>query len=166
MRSLLEPRSDQRNCQNGGTLFALTSARTSRGEADKLFREKMEPVCCGFMVPFFFVTSGVNLDLAALLQSKMAMLLVPLFLILFLLVRGGPVLLYRNNIPREERLPFALYSATALSMVVAIANIEVRTGQLQTGIAAALEGAGLLSVLLFPTIAGRLMPKNSTVADA
>jgi Kef-type K+ transport system membrane component KefB len=140
-------------CFTAGIIAGLAS----RGEAGKLFREKMEAVCYGFLVPFFFVISGVNLDLAALLQNKMAVLLVPLFLILFLLVRGAPVLLYGNNILRGERLPFALYSATALSMVVAIANIAVRTGQLGTDIAAALEGAALLSVLLFPTIAGRLM---------
>ena len=36
----------------------------SHAEPGKLFRQKMEALCFGFFVPFFFVVSGVNLDLA------------------------------------------------------------------------------------------------------
>ena len=138
----------------------------SQGEGGKLFREKSEAICFGFLVPFFFVVSGMNLDVGSLLQSPKTMLLTPMFLVLFLLVRGTPVLLYRNDIAKYERLPFALYSATALPMVVAITDIGVRTGRLQTGIAAALVGAGLFSVLLFPTVASALLSRGKGKAVA
>jgi hypothetical protein len=52
------------------------------------------------------------------------MLLVPLFLALFLVVRGTPVFLYRNDIAKGQRLSFALYAATALPMVVAITEVS------------------------------------------
>jgi|SRR5271166_75142 len=136
----------------------------SRGEAGTLFREKMEAICFGFFVPFFFVVSGIRFDLGAFLHSPRTLLLVPIFLVLFLVVRGAPVFLYRNELPKEERWPLALYSATALPMVVAISSIGVRTGRMPTDIAAALVGAGLLSVLLFPTIATTLL--NRTAASA
>lgn len=74
--------------------------------------------------------------------------------------------LYRKDLAKEERWPFALYSATALPLVVAIAAIGVRTGRLNSDISAALVGAGLLSVLLFPTIAGVQRANNARAADS
>lgn len=44
-------------------------------------------------------------------------------------------------------------------MVIAIAAIEVRTEHMQSDIAAALVGAGLLSVLLFSAIASALLSR-------
>jgi Kef-type K+ transport system membrane component KefB len=129
----------------------------SRDQAAADFRHKMEAVCFGFLVPFFFVVSGMNLDMAALVRRPKNILLTVLFLALFLLVRGSPVVLYRRDLPKEEWLPFALYSATTLSMVVAITDIGVQTHRLQPDIADALVAAGLLSVLLWPTIAGGLL---------
>jgi Kef-type K+ transport system membrane component KefB len=113
-------------CFAGGMVVGLAS----RGEAGKRFRGKMEAVCFGFFVPFFFVVSGVNLDLGELLHSTKSMLLVPLFLILFLAARGAPVFLYGNDMPKQERLPFALYSSTALPLVVAITSIGLKTGHM------------------------------------
>ena len=111
----------------------------------------------------FIVVSGMSLDLGALLHDKKSLLMMPLFLLLFLVVRGVPVVLYRNDIAKNERLPFVLYSGTALPLVVAITNIGVRTGQLRADMAASLVGAGVLSVLLFPTLAGTLLARNTIV---
>ena len=133
----------------------------AQGETGKMFRAKSEALAFGFVVPFFFVASGINLDLASLLRSTKSMMMLPIFLFLLLLVRGTPVLLYRRDLPKREWLPFALYSATALPMVVAIADIGVRSGRLPADIAAALVGAALLSVLLFPTIAGALLSRKA-----
>ncbi len=98
------------------------------------------------------------------MHSTKTMLLVPGFLILLLVVRGTPVFLYRKDLTKYERLPFALYSATTLPMVVAITEIGVRSGRIHSDIAAALVGAGLLSVVLFPTVAGALRFKTATRA--
>ena len=129
----------------------------SRGESGKLFREKMDAIGFGVFVPFFFVVSGMNLDVGALAHSPEVMALVPVFLGCFLVVRGTPVLLYRRDLARNERWPFVLYSATALPMVVAISEIGVRTGSMNASTAAALVGAGMISILLFPAIAEALL---------
>lgn len=149
----------------GAFAAGMVVGLASQGESGKLFRQKSEALCFGFFVPFFFVVSGINLDLRALLQSPKSLLLVPLFLLLFVVVRGAPVFFYgKDDIPKQERLPLALYSATALPMVVAITNIGVRTGDMPSDIAAALVGAAVLSVLLFPTIAGAMLSKNAPAA--
>ena len=148
----------------GALAAGMVAGLAAQGDAGKLFRQKSEALSFGFFVPFFFVVSGMNLDLHSLLQSTKSMLLVPLFLFLLLVVRGAPVLLYRKEMPKYERLPFALYSATALPMVVAITSIGVRTGEMRPDIAAALVGAALMSVLLFPTLAVALLTKRAPAA--
>jgi Kef-type K+ transport system membrane component KefB len=149
----------------GAFAAGMVVGLAAKGDSGKLFRQKTEALCFGFFVPFFFVVSGINLDLRALAQSPKAMLLVPLFLLLFVVVRGAPVFLYgQNDISRRERLPLALYSATALPMVVAITNIGVRTAHMPTDIAAALVGAAVLSVLLFPAIGGVLLSRSAPAA--
>lgn len=145
----------------GAFAAGMIMGLATRDEGGKPLREKIDAVCFGFLMPFFFVTSGMKFDLDGLLRSPKSMLLVPLFLLLFLIVRGAPAFLYRNDIVKYERLPFVLYSATALPMVVAITDIGIRTGRMQTDIAAGLVGAAMLSVLLFPTIAGALLSKRA-----
>ena len=149
----------------GAFAAGMVVGLASRGAQGKPLRTKIEAVCFGFLVPFFFVTSGIKFDLARLLHSTQAMLLLPMFLILLFVVRGTPVLLYRRDLPAGQRLPFALYTATALPLVVAISNIGVATQQMRPDIAAALVGAALLSVLLFPTLAGVLLSKSATLSQ-
>jgi hypothetical protein len=50
-------------------------------------------------------------------------------------------------------MPFVLYVSTALPLIVAITEIGVATGKMRSDNAAALVGAGMLSVLLFPLFA-------------
>lgn len=126
----------------------------SEGEKGEVLREKLEAIGYGFLVPLFFVASGIKFNLGSLLESTNAMLRVPLYVGLFLLVRGAPSLLfYRKDLERGERLPFMLYISTALPLIVAITDIGVATGRMRSENAAALVGAGMISVLVFPLLA-------------
>ena len=128
------------------------------GEA---MRAKLDAVSFGWFYPFFFVGTGVKFDIAALGRDLATMLLVPAFLLLFLVVRGVPVFFYRKDIAKEEWPPFALSSSVAsLSIIVVITEIGQRSREMNQDIAAALVGAALLSVLLFPTIAGVLLSRT------
>jgi Kef-type K+ transport system membrane component KefB len=118
------------------------------------FESKLDAVGFGLLIPFFFITSGMALDLSALVESTRALIELPVFLGLFLLVRGLPaLLLYRSVLATRERQSLALLSATQLPLVVAITTIGVDTGHMRPSTAAALVGAGVLSVLLYPSLA-------------
>jgi len=144
----------------GALAAGMVLGVATRGKEGEPFREKLEAVCFGWFYPFFFVGTGVKFDIAALGRDLTTMLLVPTFAVLFLLVRGVPVLLYRSHIPAAQRLPFALSSAVpSLSIIVVITEIGVKLGSMNPDVAAALVGAALLSVLLFPTIAGALLTR-------
>ena len=125
------------------------------------FREKIDAVTFGWFYPFFFVGTGVKFDITALVKDPTTMLLVPTFVILLLVIRGAPVWLYRNEITRAQQLPFALSSAVpSLSIIVVITEIGLRAKTMNPSIAAALVGAALLSILLFPTLAALLLGRS------
>ena len=137
----------------GAFVAGLIVGMVTRGEQAEPFHHKLDGLAFGFVIPIFFVVTGVKFDLNALLGSTTSLMCVPLFLVLFLLVRGGPVCLYRRELGGRDRLALAFYSATALPVVVAITELGVATRQMEPGIAAALVGAGMISLLVFPQIA-------------
>ena len=152
---------------SAGMLIGLATSR--RSEDQELFQKQIELICFAVFVPFFFVMSGMKPDVHALFHSARSFMLVPVFLGMFVAVRGSPVLLHRSELRKEERLPFALYFATELPMVVAITEIGLRLNMMGTEIATALIGAGLPSVLLFPAIADAMLvppPVQSRTASA
>jgi Kef-type K+ transport system membrane component KefB len=137
----------------------------TRGERGSVLREKMETLSFGWFYPFFFVGAGIQFDLGALGHDVTTMLLVPAFAGLFLVIRGMPVLLYRGRLDTAQLLPFAFSSAVpSLTIIVVITQIGVRDKTIAPDVAAAMIGAAMLSVLLFPTIAGSLLSR-STAAE-
>ncbi|MFZ3470497.1 cation:proton antiporter [Streptomyces sp. 4.24] len=118
---------------------------------------KVEAMGFGFLVPLFFVVTGIEFDLDALLGGGRVLLLLPVFLLLFLLVRGLPLwLLAPRDLGRGDRSALVLFGSTALPLVVAITTLGVQDGKLGSGEAAALVGAGMVSVLVFPLVGLRL----------
>ena len=139
-----------------GSLVGLVS----RGPGAEPFRQKLDALGFGFLIPIFFVTSGAQVDLDALFASSTSIARIPLFLALLLVVRGVPaLLLYRRELASRERGLLALFSATSLPLIVVIAELGKATGRMRPDNAAALVGAGVLSVLLFPLIALSLRPR-------
>jgi Kef-type K+ transport system membrane component KefB len=128
----------------------------SDAEAEAV-ESKLEGIGFGFLVPFFFVMSGIKLDLKALASSPAAIAMIPVFLVLFLLIRGVPtmVLHRRDSLAKAGRDALALFASTQLPMVVVITNIGVQAGAIKTSTAAALVTTGMLSVLVFPLLALR-----------
>lgn len=139
-----------------GVVIRLVLASISRQEAT-VVESKLEGIGFGMLIPFFFVTTGVRFDLAALLDSPSALALLPVGLAAFLLVRGVPVAVaFRRMLPRPELTGLALYAATALPLVVVVTDIGVANGWLSSATAAGLVGAAMLSVLVFPLAAQRV----------
>jgi hypothetical protein len=115
----------------------------------------------GFLIPVFFVSSGIRLDLRGLLEDPAALVRVPVFLVALLLVRGVPAVLYRRSLGRAGAVAAGLLQATSLPFLVTAAQIGTVTGRLSDVDAAALVCAGLLSVLVFPATALGLLTSSA-----
>ena len=120
-------------------------------------QEKLDGIGFGVFIPIFFVVSGVKLELDSLFSSFDTIVLVPLTVIALLVVRGLPALVYRRFVPRREAFSAGLLQATSLSFIVAATQIGVEIGKLDPAAAAGLVTAGVISVLLFPALALRLL---------
>ncbi|MEV0285943.1 cation:proton antiporter [Kribbella sp. NPDC050820] len=127
------------------------------------FRIKLEALGYGFLIPVFFVTSGLRLDLGGLVDDPAALARVPLFLAALLVVRGVPALLAIRTLGTRSSVAVALLQATSLPFIVTATQIGVETGLMAPVTAAALVCAGLLSVLVFPAVALLLLKQPAEV---
>ena len=137
----------------GAVLAGMVLRRwTRRMEVDTTGLEhKFDAVGYGIFIPIFFITSGMTLDLKALGQDPLRLLI---FFGLLLVVRGLPCLLvYRRALPSRQRLEMTFITATTMPLLIALAEIGQQDGIMLPATAAALVGAGVLSVLVYPLIA-------------
>lgn len=128
-----------------------------------LYPVKLEAVGYGLLVPVFFVTSGLTLDLRGLAGHPAALAAVPAFLLGLLLVRGLPALAFAGELSRREVVAVALLQATSLPFLLAAAEIGEEMGLLDPALGAGLVAAGLVSVLVFPAAALALLPRTVPV---
>jgi len=135
----------------GALLAAITDPE--RDEAFGHFRAKLEGIGFGFFVPVFFIATGLRFPVDALLSDSSALLRVPLFLFLLLVVRGLPALVFRHDLGPRHVASAALLQATSLSFIVVATEIGVDIGEVRPINAASLVAAGMLSVLVFPALA-------------
>lgn len=147
------------NIVMGAFAAGIVVGLTVKGEGGELLRHKLDAIGYGFLVPFFFIVSGMKFEVSALWSAPLAPVQVALLLGLLVLVRGVPVLLYKKELTPEEKLPFAFYSATGLPLIVIISEIGVSAGLMPPDRAAILVSAGMISVLLFPILAVKLRGK-------
>jgi Kef-type K+ transport system membrane component KefB len=134
----------------GAFLAGMVLRRWAPGDTRSL-EEKLDAVGYGFFIPVFFVVSGMNLDVDSIVESPLRLLV---FFVLLLLVRGLPSLLvYRRALSMTQRLQMMFITATALPLLVALAEIGLRNGTMLPENAAALVGAGVLSLIVYPAVA-------------
>lgn len=134
----------------GAFVAGVVLRRWAPGDVESL-DHKLDAVGYGFFIPIFFVSSGMGLDLKSILEAPGRLFL---FFLLLLVVRGLPTLLvYRSALPWSRRFELVFVVSTALPLLVALSEIGLETGKMLPENAAALVGAGVLSVLVYPAIA-------------
>jgi Kef-type K+ transport system membrane component KefB len=141
----------------GGFAAGLITRQVLKTREVPAFDSKLSGVAFGVFIPFFFVVSGMKLDVDALFASASGVVKLIVFFALFLVVRGTPALvLYRGILDRRDRLALAFFSATQLPLVLAITTLAQDSGHMRASTAASLVGAAVLSTLVYPIVGLRL----------
>ena len=140
----------------GAFAAGMVVGLASQGKPGKILRQKLDAIGYGFLIPFFFIDTGMRFDVSALWTGPLMPVQLIALLALMVLVRGVPILLYGDALTKEERLPFSLYSATGLPLIAIIAQFGVSSGLMAADRAAVLLSAGMISVLVFPILASHL----------
>jgi Kef-type K+ transport system membrane component KefB len=121
------------------------------------FRLKLDAVGFGLLIPVFYVTTGLQLDVRGLFADGSALLRILVFLLALLVVRGVPALLFVRILGLRRSIAAGLLQATSLPFIVASTQVGVALDLLSPVSAAALVSAGILSVAIFPAAALTLM---------
>jgi Kef-type K+ transport system membrane component KefB len=134
----------------GAFLAGVVLRRWAPGDVDAL-EGKLDALGYGFFIPVFFVSSGMGLDLGSIADAPARLVV---FFLLLLAVRGLPsFFLYRQELVVAQRVQMMLLTATSLPLLVALAEVGLSSGEMLPENAAALVGAGVLSVMVFPGLA-------------
>jgi len=128
----------------------------------KVVRVRLEGIGFGFLVPVYFVVTGMTFDLDSLLTIE-GLVLAAVFLTLLLVSRGASALLWLRDLGGRRTASLALFGATGLPLIVAIVGIGQERGDISDGVGASLIGAGMISVLVYPFVATRLVGTPSPV---
>ncbi len=118
-------------------------------------RMRLEGIGFGFLIPIYFVTTGVDFDIDSLLTAS-GLALAALFLALLFVIRGSAALLWRRQFEPRRTLSLAFFVATGLPLIVAIVDIATDRGAIDPDVGASLVGAGMVSVLVYPFVASRI----------
>lgn len=121
---------------------------------------KVEVVGFSLLIPVFFVTSGMNIDLSAVAAGWPLLLG---FVTMILLVRGLPVVVreqwtttHSGLTTVRERAALGLYASTGLPIIVAVTQIAASSDVISIDLASIMVTAGAVTVLVFPFSAARL----------
>jgi len=114
------------------------------------FLARLDAVGYGFLIPVFFVVSGMGID-AGVLVDRLALTLFVFASIL--LVRGGSVYAVFRHLDRRPRLTLGLFSATGLPIIVAVTTVAVASGNMPQEEQSIVVAAGMLTVLCLPVLA-------------
>jgi Kef-type K+ transport system membrane component KefB len=148
----------------GGFAAGVITRQVLKTREVPAFDSKLSAVAFGVFIPFFFVVSGMRLDIDALFASVSGVVKLFVFFGLFLVVRGTPaLLLYRRVLGRRDRVALAFFTSTQLPLVLAITTLAQEGGHMRASTAASLVGAAVLSTLVYPILGLRLRG-DATVA--
>jgi Kef-type K+ transport system membrane component KefB len=129
---------------------------------------KIDALGFGFLVPLFFLSSGMKLDLESAVTSAEGLALAAAFFVALVVVRLPLVILLRLPLGGRAAIAVGLLSATTLSLIVVITQVAVDVGVLPASQASPMVVAGMLTVILFPAQGFRLagiVPDGRSGAD-
>lgn len=124
-----------------------------RAQPFKGLRNQLDAMGYGFLLPVFFVTSGMRFDPMVFATGPLAVFQVVLLLFLLLLVRFLPLFYFRHTLPERHWMALALYSATGLPVIVIITELALKYDLMMPERATVLVTSGMISVLVFPVLA-------------
>jgi Kef-type K+ transport system membrane component KefB/Trk K+ transport system NAD-binding subunit len=143
----------------GAFLAGAIVALLKRPEDDELVHQ-LDAIGYGFFIPIFFIMVGVDFNLASLVSSSSAILLVPLLLGAAILVKIIPSLLYKTSFTWKQTLGAGTLLSSRLSLIIAASAIGLRIGVIDESFNAAIILVAIVTVLFAPPIFTRLIPSR------
>jgi Trk K+ transport system NAD-binding subunit len=126
-------------------------------------RRKLDLFGYAFFIPIFFIMVGVRFDLAALLDSRQTLLLVPLLLVLAYCIKLIAALVFRIRFSWRETLAGGTLLSARLSLIIAISAIGLALGSIDAATNSAIILVAVVTSTASPLLFNRIAPTVPTV---
>lgn len=129
---------------------------------NKAFKHSLESFGYGFLIPIFFVMTGVKLNIWELFSDFQILLFIPILLIAIFLSKFIPVLMMRIWYGWRETISAGILLSSTLSLVIATATVALELELITESIYGALILVAILSCLISPILFNRFMPAKES----
>ena len=147
----------------GAFLAGAIVSLLKRSEDEELSHQ-LESIGFGFFIPIFFIMVGVDFNLAALLESAEALILVPFLVLAAFAVKIIPALVFKLNFSWRETLGAGSLLSARLSLIIAASAIGLRLGVISEAINADIILVAIITVTAAPLIFLRIIPEGKSEA--
>ena len=141
-----------------GAFLAGAIVSLLRQPEDEGLIHQLESIGFGFFIPIFFIMVGVDFNLEALLNSRQALLLVPILLLAAFLVKFLPALVFKLRFDWRETFGAGALMSSRLSLIIAASAIGLRLGVISEPINADIILVAIITVTISPLLFLRIMP--------
>ncbi|KRN88366.1 CPA2 family monovalent cation proton (H+) antiporter-2 [Ligilactobacillus ceti DSM 22408] len=119
-------------------------------------QHKLDAIGYGFFIPFFFILTGVNLDIPSLLNSPKTLLLIPLFFLAYLIAKLPAYFGFRMRFKNKNALAGSILSGTTITLVLAVLTVAQDLNAISDQQSGAFLIAGILTCLVCPLCFNKL----------
>jgi len=147
-----------------GAFLAGMLVSLFKSPQDEGLVHKLEAFGFGLFVPIFFIVTGANLNIQALIANPQNLIFLPIFLVISILVKLIPALLLKSRIGWRSSIAAGFLLNTHLSIEVAIAVIGEQLGLLSAATSAAIIVFAVLTVILMPILYNLIQPPSAKEA--
>lgn len=126
-------------------------------------QEKLTSMGYGFFIPIFFIVTGVNLNLRTLFANPKALVLIPVFLISFLISKVIIYFVFKPKFGHRLALAASVLTATTITLVLPILEVGKSLKLVTQTQAGAITLAAIITCLVCPTLFNKIIdsPKAS-----
>ncbi len=123
----------------------------------QVLTEKLSTIGQGFFLPIFFISVGLQLDLGALLHGSALLLLIQIVVAVLAVRLLALPFLRLTGISWQMAIPAAFLLSAPLTLQVAIVQVGIDLGQLDTRLQGGVLGAAIAGAIIFPLLARPLV---------
>ncbi len=130
-----------------GVIFSIMS-----GKAREDLKDKVDIIGYGFLVPIFFIGVGINIDIKEVFQEPLTLLMIPVILLIFYIVKLVPSLLLSHSFGMKKAVSSSFLLSAQLSLMIVGLQIALSLDVINPINYSLFVFATVVSCLLFPVL--------------
>lgn len=118
--------------------------------------QRLDSIGYGFLIPFFFIMTGVELNIPSLLTSSETIILIPLFFIAYVIAKLPAYFGFKLRFGKENAIAGSLLSSTTITLVLATLTVAKGLGVVTTQQSGAFLLAAVITCFIGPLLFNKL----------